>query len=197
MLRSRTGLLWKSWWIVPDQISGCRPSVRCSPVSSLAGSDGFPRALELEIGKGAGDDVAKHGCLLVGRAIEPGLVGELEADPAALEPAHRAFDGAVLAQVKLDPVPQSRLEIGRDHRSATRQIDQLDRVSVSGMGQGHLLVGKAVAVLVAGVAAAGLLADDRDTVQRVGLRALGLLGLENGRFFGRSVPENLRPDIHP
>ena len=40
-------------------------------VFELAGAADFARRLELEIGEGAGDDLAKHGRLLVGRAIEP------------------------------------------------------------------------------------------------------------------------------
>ena len=53
-------------------------------------------------------------------------MGELEADAAVAHPAHGTFDGPVIAKVQRDPVPDERLERPGDHRSAAREVDQLD-----------------------------------------------------------------------
>src|SRR5689334_18860889 len=151
--------------------------------------------VELDVGEALGDDCAEYLGLLVRRAVQPGLVSEFEADALALDPAHGAFDRPVLAEVKMDAVPQQRFEVARDHRPAARQIDQLDLAVFALVGHPDLLVGQAVAVAVAGVGAAGFLPRHGNAVECVGLGPLGLLGLHHGILLGLPA-ENPCPNIH-
>ncbi len=165
---------------------GVRRSALLAICSSFAGAAGSSDVSKARSGKVRAMTSRSTAACLSAEQSSLRFVGEFEADPAALDPAHRAFDGAVLAQVKVDPVPQARLEIGRDHRAAARQIDQLDRHGSARRGSGSPARPAAGGGPASRVSPRRVSSrDHRDAVQRVGLGALGLLGLTNGRFFGR------------
>ena len=138
---------------------------------------GFGPFAELDVREAAVDDVAKHAGDLVGFAIEPGLMGELESDAAVADPADGAFDRAVVAQVELDPVPDLRFEIPGNHCSAARKIEQLDVGLAPVKGDTSALAGQSMAVAAAAVAQPARLAGYNDAAQLVGLGALGPLAL--------------------
>src|SRR5438874_7435559 len=148
----------------------------------------------MDIGKTASNDFAKHFCLFGRRTIEARLMREFEADAVFTNPAYRAFDGAILAEVKLDPVPQLRLERAADHRAAAGEIDQLDGPLLTLVGEADLLIEETVAVLVPAIRPVPIFARDDDAAQLFGFCAPGLLLADQHRLI--VVAEDLRPDIH-
>ena len=84
------------------------------------GFDG--RCLNLHFGEALGDHCAEYVGAVRDGTIDAGFMSELEAHALALDPANRAFDRAVFAEVQVNSIPQHRLEIAFDHGSAARQV---------------------------------------------------------------------------
>src|SRR5690349_23339085 len=102
--------------------------------------------IELAVGEAAPDHFAKAVRLLVGSAVDTRFMGEFEAEAVVAKPADHAFDGPVLAELKLDLVPQLETEVAADHRAAAGKIDKFDLASVVAEADAHGLVEQSVTV---------------------------------------------------
>ena len=95
------------------------------------------------------DDRAEHvGDLVAGR-LDPGFMREFEPNAFVLDPAHDRFEPTATADLDLDPVPQAKRRDAFDHRTAARQVDQLDWRFFAFVDQADLLVTEPIAIDVA------------------------------------------------
>ena len=136
----------------------------------------------LRLGKAALEHFEQNGSALAIRAVEVGLMRELEADTVVLHPADGAFDGSAFAEMKIESLGDVRAQCRRDHRSAARQVHDLDLVILVAVADAAMLAVAGQPVLIARVLASGLLARNTDSAEALGLRLPRSLGGDEGRF---------------
>src|SRR5262249_22428678 len=104
----------------PDQgMALARPALAGSLFSLRAG-------VRRDLGKVTLDCLEQHGVTLGWVAADLGLVRELKADSVALYPAHHTFDGTAVVELQLGFLPEFQRQIGADHGTTARQVDQVD-----------------------------------------------------------------------
>ena len=157
---------------------------------------GLLRSLEGNVGEASLNDVAQHSRHLVRGPVQPGFMGEFQPDASIANPPYGTFDCAVLSKMKVDAVPQKRLEIGGDHGAPTRKVEQFHIRSATAPVNPCSLVDQPVTILGAAITQPTGLPRDRYAVQRVSFSAFWLLCPED-RFLGReSAAVHLGPDVH-
>src|SRR5690606_31827520 len=148
-----------------------------------------------EFGKAALDRVEQHGVALASVASDLCFMRELEADAAALDPAHCTFRALALGHFEVDTIPQLERQVGLNHRPPAGQVEEVDDIALALDEQVRLAGTQYLAVLRPLVVCAALRAWHGHSGQSIrALRLARLLGRPDRA--GTEAPDGVTEAVH-